>query len=244
MFANKTEKDYKNKKYLLVVVILMVIAALGLSIANFLGKDLELKNTLVDLVLEEEVEVGNGNYLVTTRPEMEAADMVLGNRNAKLKIFVYEDYDDVFSSKLAADLDRLLIEKGDDLAIVFRPFIGFSENSANYALALDCAPNLGDWQSLRKKLMTNLEGQSVNGSVANQEIVLDENIYSCLTTKEKSGRIEELKKEALDYQVFGSPTLFIGSEMVLGARPYESYLDSSGLEVEGLKSLVYRILDK
>lgn len=242
MFANKTEKDYKNKKYLLVVVILMVIAALGLSIANLLGKNLALKNAVVAPVLEEEVEVGNGNYLVTTQPEMGVADMVLGNRNAKLKIFVYENYDDVFSSKLAADLDRLLIEKGNDLAIVFRPFIGFSENSANYALALDCVSNLGDWQALRKKFMTNLEGQSSSGSVTTQEIVLDENIYSCLTDKEKSGRIEELKKEALDYQVFGSPTLFIGSEMVLGARPYENYLDSSGLEVEGLRSLIYRVL--
>ncbi|NCN22060.1 thioredoxin domain-containing protein [Candidatus Falkowbacteria bacterium] len=242
MFANKIEKDYKNKKYLLVVVILMIIAALGLSVANLLGKDLALKNTLVDLALEKEVEVGNGNYLVTTRPEMEATDMVLGSKNAKLKIFVYEDYDDLFSTKLASDLDRLLIEKGNDLAIVFRPFIGFSENSANYALALDCVSDLGDWQALRKKLMINLEGQTADDSVIDQDNILDENLVACLTEKEKSGRIEELKKEALDYQVFGSPTLFIGDEMVLGARPYEDYLDSSGLEVEGLKSLVDRVL--
>lgn len=242
MFANKTEKNYKNKKYLLVVVIIMVIAALGLSIANFLGKE-AFKNTLVDLVSEEELEVGNGNYLITNKPEIKATDVVLGNRNAKLKLFVYENYDDIFSSKLATDLDRLLIERGNDLAIVFRPFIGLSENSANYALALDCVSDLGAWQTLRKKIMTNLEGQSVNDSVTNQEIILDEDIYSCLTAKEKSGRIEELKKEALDYQVFGSPTLFIGNEMVLGARPYEDYLDSSGLEVEGLKSLVDRVLE-
>ena len=234
MFTNKTEKDYKNKKYLLVVVILMIIAALGLSIANFLEKNLANKNFVNDLVLKEkEVEVSNGNYLVVNTPEMKVGDMVLGNRNAKLKIFVYEDYDDLFSAKLALDLDRLLIEKGNDLAIVFRPFIGLSKNSADYALALDCVSDLGPWQVLRKKLMVNFEGQ---------ENILDENLYSCLIEKERSGRIEELKKGALDYQVFGSPTLFIGNEMVLGARPYENYLDSSDLEVEGLKSLVDRVL--
>lgn len=242
MFTSKTEKNYQNKKYLLVVVILMVIAALGLSIANFLGKNLALKNTLVGLVLEKEAEVGNGNYLVLNRPEIKTTDMVLGNRKAKLKIFVYEDYDDLFSAKLALDLERLLIEKGSNLAIIFRPFIGFSENSANHALTLDCVSDLGDWQILRKKLMTNLEGQSANGSVIDQENILDENLSACIAAKEKAGRVEELKKEALDYQVFGSPTLFIGDEMVLGARPYDDYLDSSGLEVEGLKSLVDRIL--
>jgi len=239
MFANKIEKDYKSKKYLLVVVILMIIAALGLSIANFLGKNLANKNSGNEVVLEEEVEVGNGNYLVVSRPEIMSGDMVLGNRNAKLKIFVYEDYDDLFSAKLAGDLDRLLIEKGNDLAIIFRPFIGLSENSAENALLLDCVKDLGTWQTLRKKLMSNLEGDSPS---LNNESLVDDNLISCLTEKEKSGRIEELKKDALNYQVFGSPTLFIGSEMVLGARPYENYLDSSGLEVEGLKSLVDRVL--
>ena len=242
MFTNKIEKNYQNKKYLIVVVILMVIAALVLSVANLLGKDLALKNTLVDLASEPEVEVGNGNYLVLNKPEIKITDMILGSKNAKLKIFVYEDYDDLFSAKLALDLDRLLIDQGNNLAIVFRPFIGFSENSANYALALDCVSDLGDWQALRKKLMTNLEGQSANGSVIDQENILDESLSSCLAEKEKSGRVEELKKEALDYQVFGSPTLFIGDEMVLGARPYDDYLDASGLKIEGLKSLVDRVL--
>ncbi|MBN2854314.1 thioredoxin domain-containing protein [Patescibacteria group bacterium] len=239
MFSNKIEKDYKSKKYLLVVVILMIIAALGLSIANFLGKNLANKNSENEVVLEEEVEVGNGNYLVVSRPEIEAGDMILGNKKAGLKIFVYEDYDDLFSAKLASDLDRLLIEKGNDLAIIFRPFIGLSENSAENALLLDCVKDLSAWQTLRKKLMSNLEGNSLS---SDNESLLDDNIISCLTEKEKSGRIEELKKDALNYQVFGSPTLFIGNEMVLGARPYENYLDSSGLEVEGLKSLVDRVL--
>ena len=244
MFANKIDKDYNNKKYLLVVVILMIIAALGLSIANFFGKNLANKNSGNDVVLEEEVEVANGNYLAISRPEIMSGDMVLGNRNAKLKIFVYEDYDDLFSAKLAGDLDRLLIEKGNDLAIIFRPFIGLSENSAENALALDCVADLSAWQKLRKELLTSSEGLALNSgeSFAESEQLINNELVSCLTEKEKSGRIEELKKDALNYQVFGSPTLFIGNEMVLGARPYENYLDSSGLEVEGLKSLVDRVL--
>ncbi len=180
---------------------------------------------------------------------------------------MFEDYDDGFSSKLASDLERLVIERGDKISIVLRPFIGFSPNSKDNALALYCARNDNKWQALRKEFLglnKREESEVLNGDLAGTlDGKLDENsisekaelvfvlekvgleaekISECLTEAEKSGKIEEIKKEALDYQVFGSPTLFIGNEMVLGARPYESYIGLDGEEIEGLKALVDRAL--
>jgi len=168
----------------------------------------------------------------------------LGNKEAKLKIFVYEDYDDLFSAKLTPTIDRLIREKGDKIAIVLRPFIGLSFKSAEHALALDCVNN--NWQNLRREIMLSVENKSGEElSAMIKKVGIKENdFFNCLEEKKQSNRINEIKEDTLNFQVFGTPTLFVGNELVLGARPYENYVDSNGDQVEGLNSLINRILQE
>jgi len=242
MFFDKNDNNLQNKKYLLVVVILMIISALGLTIANALGKKNDLKNVVVN---EEylDIDTNNKDYSVTSRPDLKTDDRVIGNPEAKLKIFVYEDYDDIFSAKLAENINNL-IKENNNLAFVIRPFVSLSVRSQRNALALGCLSNLNDWQNLRNEIMMSLES-GVNGdleAMVNKLGIDNDDFNSCLTKAEKSGKIEELKKETADYQIFGSPTIFIGDELILGARPYDNYQDVNGDEVEGLKSIIDRVL--
>lgn len=243
MFFSNKEVNLNNKKYLLVVVILMIISALGLTIANSLGKKSEAKNT--DSANEEyvNIEINNQEYLATSRPELKDGDRIIGNPEASLKIFVYEDYDDIFSAQLAENINRL-IKENNNLAFILRPFVGSSIKSQKNALVLSCVQNLNSWQTLRMKIMSSLNSEN-NGDL---ELMLTElglnnkDFTTCLTKAEKSGKIEELKRETIDYQIFGSPTMFIGSELILGARPYDNYQDVNGDEVEGLKTIIDRVL--
>ena len=243
MIFAKKEKEYKNKKFLLVIFILMIVAAIGLSIANFFeSKREEGREKIVQNDESVGPTIGAQNYSAPIGPELRENDRILGNKQAKFKIFVYEDYDDVFSSELAITIDRLVRERGEDIAFVFRPFIGASSNSALKALALDCAGS--NWQALRREMMLSLENNS------NQELqyminkvgILETEFSSCLAKQNELDRVKEIKSEALAHEVIGSPTIFIGNELVLGARPYENYLDSNGDDNEGLNDLIGRIL--
>ena len=63
-----------------------------------------------------------------------------------------------------------------------------------------------------------------------------------MTNQEKLAKIEELSREAEQYEVMGAPTIFIDNEMILGARPYEDYVDSNGEQVAGLKTIISKKL--
>ena len=47
---------------------------------------------------------------------------------------------------------------------------------------------------------------------------------------------------AANFSVYGAPTVFIGEEMIVGARPYSNFTDSNGDEIEGLKQVIARQL--
>ncbi len=63
---------------------------------------------------------------------------------------------------------------------------------------------------------------------------------TCLKKEEKSAKIGERGTKEVWDSIQGVPTIFIGKELVLGARPFHNYTDSQGQEVEGLESLVKR----
>jgi protein-disulfide isomerase len=252
MFKNKREINFKDRKYLIFILILMLIAAFGLTIANFFHNNRGVKNepAVKETALEVKDTVAKSqSYLATAKPELNENDQVLGNKAAALKIFIYEDYDDVYSAQLAETLKQLVSEKGDELTLIFRSYVGASPKSASAALALDCAAASGKWEAMRNALFNGLKkapadveaGQEIFYYASSLGLNKDE-FAACLTNAQKSGRIEQLQLAAAQYKVQGSPVMFIGDEIILGARPYEDYQDSNGDQIEGLKSVVERVL--
>jgi protein-disulfide isomerase len=129
------------------------------------------------------------------------------------------------------------------LTIIFRPFIPKNSPLAKVsALAVDCAGDQGKWREMRALLFDRAKAENLNfsdfGKYANQ-LGLEEKAFSaCLTNQEKSLKIEGLNAEAKGYNVLGAPTIFIGDEIILGARPYDDYVDSNGDNIEGLKTVI------
>ena len=182
-------------------------------------------------------------YLASGTPTVKDGDKMFGDKDAVLPIFVYEDYSNKYSADLADTLDKIKAESGDKVAVVVRPFaLANSVSAAKLAMAVDCAGEQGKWKEMRALLFAQAKNQqllsdNLDNYVSQLELKADD-FNTCLTNVEKSGKIEQSVAEAQKYGVQGAPTMFIGGEMVLGARPYEDFVDSNGDKIAGLKSVV------
>jgi len=229
-----------NKKYfVLIVLALVLISALILGIKNA-----STKKKVVETPVSKLSDAKPQSYSVSKVPTINSDDKIFGAKNAKLNIFVYEDYSNIYSANLADTLERIKQENGD-ISIIVRPYFKTSNLLAEEtALAVSCA---GDkWLEMRALLFTQVKNNqlNINNFSANaKQLGLDENDFNtCLTNPEKSRTIEKSLTDAEAYSVAGAPTIFVGDEMIPGARPYDDYTDSNGDKIEGLKKVVDRKL--
>ena len=105
-----------------------------------------------------------------------------------------------------------------------------------------CAGEQGKWQEMRALLFAKVKNQqsdNLDWEAYAKQIALNENNFqTCLTNQKKSGTIEQEVRAAVNNGVQGAPTMFIEDEIILGARPYDDFVDSSGDKVIGLKNLI------
>jgi protein-disulfide isomerase len=186
------------------------------------------------------------SYSAEKNPTLKTDDKIFGSREAELKIFVYEDNVNIYSAQLADTLDKLNLDMSGKIAIIVRPFITkSSELSKESALAVECA-GTDKWMSMRALLFAKTKNSNLSfadfGNYSTEIGLNQDTFAACLTNSEKSAKIEELSAEAATYNVQGAPTIFIGDEMILGARPYEDFIDSNGDTIEGLKTTVEKKL--
>ncbi len=240
MKKNKNSKDLK--RFLLPGVILLgVILLLCLLVRNVKNNPSPADNMKAGNPPVKEAKAQS--YASLKTPVVKADDKMFGSPEAKVKVFVYEDVSSLYSAKLADTLDKLYSEDSSQIAIIVRPFISPNSTiSKEAALALECAGDQNKWVPMRALLFAKAKNADLSsfdfGKYAEQ-VDLDKGVFlSCLTNQAKSAKLEELSAEAGSYNILGAPTIFISDEMILGARPYEDYIDSNGDSIEGLKTLI------
>ncbi len=235
---------FKNKKFILgglVILIILIIIIIVLFVKKEGNNSAEENNRLnIDAARAQ-------TYATPPKPSLASDDKIFGSAQAALKIFVYEDYADLYSSRLADTLDQLRLENGDQLAIIVRPYISATNNlSAPAAEAVACAGEQEKWKEMRALLFAQVKAGHLalaNFGSYGEQIGLKLNDFgTCLTKNQKSEKIEQLTAAPKEYGVIGAPTMFVGSEIILGARPYENFTDSNGDKIEGLKTVVERLL--
>lgn len=233
----------KKKKYSAIVIILAILIALGviMFVWNWKGKRVSNPAPLNNISQAQAQ-----TYSAKQAPTLEKDDLFFGSKQAPVKIFVYEDYSDLYSARLADTLDKLRSDFGDQVMIIVRPYIAKnSPLSVAAAQAVLCAGDRDKWTNMRAILFAQAKNSALsldNFSSYASQIGLDVDTFkTCLTNPQKSEKIEKLAKTATNYQVLGAPTMFVGSSVILGARPYDNYTDSNGDQVEGLKNIVARL---
>jgi len=227
--------DFK-KPYIYVIIIVVILLAIFLPrlVASFKGEN-RVAMAIPDLEMKAQ------KYAAKDSLAIEDGDLLSGSKRAKLKIFVYEDYSDVFSANLDESIEKIKAESDGDLAVVYRPYVAANALSSQSASLVACAAEQGKWHEMRALLFSRLKNRQGidDSSELASKIELDQqSLDSCLTKWQKSGKIEELASKSDTLAIQGSPTIFIGDEMIIGARPYEDFIDSNGDRIKGLKRIV------
>lgn len=234
------------KKILYFIFIIIVILVIAVVII-FAGRPKEAAVNIPTNGLEVKDAQAQSYVVNGGRPEVKDEDKIFGDKKALLKIFVYENYSDEYSAVLADTLDKIRVESEGRVVVIVRPYVANSSTLARQAaLAVDCASDQERWIEMRALLFTQAKNQVLNADRFNdyaRQIGLDENKFAdCLTKVEKSEKIEQSVREAVAVGILGAPTILIGDEMILGARPYEDFTDSNGDKIEGLKTVVTKKL--
>lgn len=185
------------------------------------------------------------SFSPASSPTISADEKVIGELKAPVKIIVYEDYSNIFSGEAAESIRNLKSDFGNKIVVAVRPYaIKEKPASIEAAMAVECAFDQGKWQEMRDGVFTavknnNLSSEEIKNLSVN--ISLDQATFAkCLTDAEKQGIMLQVTENAKQFSVYGAPTIFVNNELIVGARPYDDYLNESGVKVEGLKTLVAR----
>ena len=231
-----------KKSYILSGSIFLVVLVVALLLVKIIWQENPEKAT-TDLGTAAKAE----SFSPASSPTISAEEKIIGSIKAPVKILVYEDYSNAFSADVAQSVKKLEADFGNKIVVAFRPY-AIKEKAASIeaAMAVECASEQGKWQEMRDSIFTAVKSNNLNSDQIKAEatkIGLDQtNFVKCLTDTEKQGIMLQVATNAKEFSVYGAPTIFINNELVVGARPYDDYLDEAGVKIQGLKSLIGRLI--
>ncbi|MDD5289987.1 MAG: thioredoxin domain-containing protein [Patescibacteria group bacterium] len=152
-------------------------------------------------------------------------DHVLGNKDAKVKIFEFSDFQCPYCARFHEAMKELVKAYPNDVAWVFKNFpIESHPLGLPGALAAECAGEQGKFFEMADKIFagqTSLTTDSFNTFAT--ELGLDLTKFkSCVAEEKPKNKIIADYQLGIDSGVEGTPTSFVNGEAVPGALPLES----------------------
>jgi protein-disulfide isomerase len=229
-----------------ILVVLLIVASFFIGTLYTRVKTLE-KGTVAGAQNNGQV-AGNNN--VPTQPQEPAADakvdielkntdQVLGNKNAKVAVVVYTDYQCPFCGRLATDaLAQVRKEYVDTnkIKLIVRDFPLFQIHpyAEKAAEAANCAIEGGKFWEYHDKLFANQTALTVDDlkKYAASVGLNAANFNTCLDGGKYADAIKQSAAEGEKYGVRGTPASFVGTVSgstvkgainISGAQPFDSF---------------------
>ena len=221
----------KTMKIIFILAALAVLFFLGVILLNGHIEKKAKKTNSSDLI----------NYMDQNKLDISSSDLQEGEGD--VLIVVYEDYSDSFSADFAQTLEKAKIDFPGKLKIAYRFYnAGNSNISDQLALALLCANEQKQGLGMRQELLQQIDKMNASGDVIQNAIAnldINQDVFNeCFVNTEKKEIIKNMNNVAESLSVYGTPTIFIGNEIIFGAKPYENFIDSNGDEIKGLKQII------
>lgn len=188
------------------------------------------------------------NFSLNHKLTISDLDIIDGRAEAKLAIVVYENYLDNFSYQLLASLDQAKAEFSDELLFIYRPLVVNNNQAAfSAALLVGCAHQAGAGLAARQLLfsqglanfsLTKIEHYADQLSLSKQKLL------DCLNSADQRTALDNWQQAMRADNIIGSPTILINDEIIIGARPYNDFIDSNDDKIEGLRSIIIRNLEE
>ena len=160
-----------------------------------------------------------------------------GNREAKVILLEYSDYQCPFCAKVQNTLTKLIKEYGSRVAFGYRHFpLPFHKEADEAAIAVECARDQGKFEVLHSLLFQNQKNQFIEDLVgyADEIGVKNADQYEkCILEEDYRSRVLDDMKAGQEAGVTGTPGFFIGifdfktgrvrGELLSGARPFQDF---------------------
>lgn len=236
-----------SSKVLLVLFAVMIVIYIIISLTGMFEDNANVDNNSNDIIGMNSEEINKAQSYVNNNlvDDIGENDHVWGDLNAPVQMVVYEDMSNTYSANFSDIIERVKKEFSDSITIAFRhyalkPFALAIPSS----LALECANEQGKFDSMRSLLLSKTKDNELRESdfekYAEELSLNTESFNTCLDENRYSDKIALQTDRAKNFDVFGTPTVFINKELVVGARPWDDFVDQDGENVEGIRSIVSR----
>jgi protein-disulfide isomerase len=135
-----------------------------------------------------------------------------GNKDAKIQIVEFSDFQCPFCSRVSAPLKDLEAKYGDQLSVTFKHFpLSFHKDAMPAALASMCAHEQGKFWEYHDRLFANQKAlQAENLKTYATNVGLDVAKWeACVQANKHQSLVDADMAEAREAQVRGTPTVFI-----------------------------------
>ena len=179
--------------------------------------------------------------------EIDEGDYIWGDANAPVKIIIYSDFACPFCLLFTDTIEKIKKEFDEKIVIAYRHFSLLTDsNSVPAAQASECAGEQGKfWEMHDRLFIDNKEERMATAQFKTdaQDLGLDMNKFnSCMDEKKYIEKIENQIKEARDYGVLGTPSIFVNERLLAGAYPFRNFRDSAGKDRQGMKNIIKELL--
>lgn len=168
-----------------------------------------------------------GKYL--KQPAIAETDIHVGNLEAPVKIIEYSDFQCPYCRAFHAELMRALQEKMGEVLYVFKNMpLSVHPQSLNAALASECANDQGRFAAYSDLLFSK---QAEWGNTAGTrkfkdyawQLKLDASMFAaCLDGKKHLSKLEQIRAEADQFGISGTPATFVNNVFLKGAVSQET----------------------
>ena len=162
------------------------------------------------------------------RIEVLEADPVRGPSDAPIEIVEFSDFDCQYCKRATDTIARLLGEYGEQIRFVYKDYpLPSHPNAFKAAEAGNCANDQGKFWEFHDKLFAS-QGALDVGSLKEYagELGLDADTFAaCLDSGRYASQVERDLEIGARYGVSSTPTLFVNGRAVVGAAPYESFVE-------------------
>ncbi len=181
--------------------------------------------------------------------EINNEDYILGDKNARIEMIVYDDPTDPFALEYFQVIKTLKKEFKDDLKIALRLLpLNISNYSEQSSLAVLCAGEQDKYFEMYEELIkANFDNRITKKyfSKLTDLFVLDNEKFSnCLSEEAARKRLNVWKDQAESNSIIGVPSTFINNYPYPGSYQLDDFIDSSGFQREGLRTVIKKRLDE
>ncbi len=155
----------------------------------------------------------------------EKNDWITGNKNAKVTLVEFSDFECPFCSQFEPTVTKVLADYKDKVRVVYKhyPLSSIHPQAQKAAEAAECAGDQKKFWEMHAKLFANQSTLSIaNFKTWAKDLGLKESTFnSCLDENKKASKVAADQKYGDSLGVTGTPTSFVNGYAVQGAQSYD-----------------------